>query len=164
VGQVTAVLNTGLAQLFQRILGITHPMNHDATVSHCPDWCDQKFLKLARAFLVAPVADPQKVNLTRAPERLELFNVCGLVKSPCSRHPEPVSINAQDGLAKGEYAIHQMQMKFQDLTSTSVRAVMTVMEQRNKAELLLQCQNGIDHRRLVPLMQQHYISTLEFRF
>src|SRR5581483_7811578 len=61
VGQVTAEINAGGLQPLQRILRVANAIHSDATARHLAGGSDEKFLQLAGALLVPPVADPDKI-------------------------------------------------------------------------------------------------------
>ncbi len=55
-------------------------------------------------------------------------------------------------------------METQDLTGLRRCTMMAVMKQRFEAELSLQSEDGVDHKGIVPFVQQDNVDALEFRF
>src|SRR4029077_8603956 len=99
------------------------------------------------------VADPDHVNLFATLQRMELLHVSGFMKSPRPINAKAIGINTADSFTKRQNAIHQVQMKLEDFTGTSVSAMVAVMEQRDEAELLLQREHLVHHLRIVPFVQ-----------
>ena len=86
------------------------------------------------------------------------------MKSPGPVNAKAININAADGFAKGQNAIHQVEMEFKDFTGASMGAMMAVMKQGDEAEFLLQGQHLVHHLRIIPLMQQNNVGFSEFVF
>src|ERR1041385_3594882 len=162
IGKIAAVFHVGAYQLLQRKVRIANAMGHYAHFRQCPRRLNQEFLQFGGAFIVTPVADPDHINFLAALEWTKLLNVSGFMKSPRPVDSEAVDVNAADGLTERQYAIHQVQMKFQDFAGPSVSTMMAVMEQSNEAELFLQSEHLIDHLRIIPFVQQHQMSFFQF--
>src|SRR5437016_10957907 len=132
-------------------------MHHNFFFGESSGRSDQEFLQLACPLLVAPISDPDQVNLPWAIERHEGVHIGSLMKGPGAVYAEAIDVNTAYGLAKRKHAIEQMQMKLQHLTCLGVRAVMAVVQQGNKPEFLFERQDTIDHQGMVPFVQQDNI-------
>src|SRR5947207_7645669 len=112
---------------------------------------DQKIPHLPRALRISSIAKPDQINYFGSVERLEGAHVGGFMESPGARNAKTVNIDPAYGLAKSQDAIHQMQMKLQDISGAGVSTMMAVMKQRNKAELFLKRQHAVYYERIIPL-------------
>src|ERR1700730_13306787 len=122
VGEISSILNVGAYQLLQSKIGIAHAMSNHAQFGQGYSGLDQKLIQFGGTFVIAPIADPDHINLFAALKRMELLDVSGLMKSPRTIHAETIDIDAPDSLAKGQDPIHQMQMEFQDFAGAGVGA------------------------------------------
>src|SRR6185503_11527170 len=113
-------------------------MGHHTQLRQGQRRLNQELFQLRGAFIVAPVADPNHVNLFAALERMELFYVSRFMKSPCAVYAKTIDVYASNGLTKREHAIHQVQIELQNFTGARVSAMMAVMKQRNETNFFLQ--------------------------
>src|SRR6185312_11578260 len=164
IGQIATIFNVCAYQLLQRMVRISNTVSNHTQFRQGHRRLDQKFIQFGGPFIVAPVADPDHVNFFSALERMELLDVSGFMKSPCPVDAETININAADGFAKRENAIHQVQMELEDLSCASVSAMVAIMEQCDEAELFLQREHLVHHLRIVPLMQQDEVCFFQFLF
>src|SRR5581483_7073695 len=161
VGQVTAEINTGGLQPLQRILRVANAIHSDATVRHLAGGSDEKFLQLAGALLVPPVADPDEVVGLLGRQRPEDVHGGGFVKGPGAGEPEAVHINAPNRCSKGEHAVEQVEPEAQDVACAGVGAVMRVVKQDSEAELALELEDSVDDFRLVPFVDDDHVGAAQ---
>src|SRR5580765_4696424 len=165
IRQITTITDIGCRELLQRTIRVAHAMYYCTQARQHFGWSNQEFFQLGSSLFIAPVADPDYVDLFATVQRAELLHICRFMECPGAAHAKPIRIDAADGFAKGEHAIHQMQVKLQYLSCASMGAMMAVMKQRDKAILLFQSQHAVHYLRVVPLMQQNdiYLSELLFK-
>ena len=78
--------------------------------------------------------------------------------------PNTISINATYGFSKGQHPINKMKIKFENFSGACVRAMMAVMKQADKTELLFQAENLVDHEWVIPLMNQRHFNIFQLKF
>src|SRR5579859_6529093 len=164
IWEVAAVLDVGANQLLQCRIGIAHAMHHHTQLRQRDGRTDKKLIQFGGTLLIAPVADPDHINFFAALERMKLLYVSGLMKSPGTVNAKAIHVNASDRFAKGENAVYQVEMEFQDFTGASMGAMMAVMKQGDEAKFLLQGQHLVHHLWIIPLMQQDNVGFSEFVF
>src|SRR5436309_653065 len=69
---------------------------------------DEEFSQLACALFVAPVADPEDIDIFVQVDGAEMFDIGGFVKCPDVLHSKTVGINAADRVAECKHAIEEM--------------------------------------------------------
>src|SRR5690242_2727836 len=104
---------------------------------------NQELLQFPGSFFIAPVPDPDNIDLFCMGDRMEFDDIGGFVKCPGSRDSESVAINPADGFAKRKNAIHQVQVELEDFTRTGVSAMVAVMQQSDKPKLFLELKHAV---------------------
>ena len=155
VGQVATIFNACLPQFFQGLVWIADTMHHHAASGKGGSRLNQELLQLAAALIVTPIANPDHVNLAAAADRLKGLYIGSLMECPHPRHAEAISIDTPDGFSESEYAIHQMQMKLEYFPGAGIGAMVAIMKQSDEAIFLLQGQNAIDHKGIIPFVQKN---------
>src|ERR1044071_4443713 len=139
-------------------------MHHHTQLRQRDRRTDKELIQFGAALLIAPVADPDHINFFAPLERMKLLYVSGLMKRPGTVNAKAIHINSADGFAKGQNAVYQVEMEFQDFTSASMGSMMAVMKQGDETKLLLQGQHPVHHLRIIPLMQQDNVGFSELVF
>src|SRR5690348_5282853 len=106
IGQISAVVHSGIAQSGEALFGVAYPENLKAAAAERHGRSEQEFANFFGTFLVAPIADPYDVGcFRRAGVRAEDGGVGGLVQSPNIANAELLLINAAQRIAECEDAV-----------------------------------------------------------
>src|SRR5579864_1117121 len=122
-------------------------MGHHPAVPKGSRRAHQEFLQLARTLFIAPVADPDHINLFRTLQGFKELHVRSFVKSPGSRHAKAFSIDAAYGFTESQHPVNQVEMKLQNFARSRISAVMRIVEQSDKAKPVLERKYAVDHQR-----------------
>ena len=88
VGQVAAIFNACLLELFQSLIWIADTMHYHAASGKGGSRLNQELLQFAATLVVAPIANPDHVNLAAAADRLKSLYIGSLMECPYPRHAE----------------------------------------------------------------------------
>src|SRR3954469_17628702 len=94
-------------------------------------WIDQECFELAAALIVAPIADPDEVQLlTGRRQRVKQGRVGSLVPSECSPRPAALKIDFTQHFAEGEDGFVAFDVELIQFRGISDRAVVRVVKQQ----------------------------------
>jgi hypothetical protein len=89
----------------------------------------QEFLKLASAFLIAPIPYPHDIGIFGDFHWEKMCGIGGLVESPCSPDTKALQINSADCFAKGQDSIELIQRHSQDFLRTGIGTMVSIVKQ-----------------------------------
>src|ERR1051326_6169803 len=115
---------------------------------------NEEFAQLLRPFSVAPVADPDHVDVLGMFQGKEASCIGRFVKSPYPANSESFGIDTPQGFPKGQNAVELSQLHFEHLTGLCIGAMMAVIEQGDESQFLAQPKNAIDYDCIISFMQE----------
>src|SRR5436305_6443497 len=98
-------------------------MNDEVRIRKRASRRDQELAQLARAFFVAPIADPDHVGVLLGRDEAKVFGIGCIVEGLNVLHAESVGVYATDGVAEGEHPVEKMQKQAQQIARAGVSAV-----------------------------------------
>src|SRR5919112_1159306 len=124
----------------------------------------EKLLQLGGPFLIAPVPYPDHIaEMSLGGSRAEEAHVGGFMPRPDPLGPALLEIAAPDHFAKREHSVIVLQLVSRHLLAIGDRAMMCVVkEEMVPARCCSMAADCLHQARLVPLMDQYQVCSVEF--